>query len=194
VCWSVRRIPSSAAPLDRGHGGDDDKPYVWPSTEVPLVVAPCTRSWDRQVNDYVKWTTMSTTCVFFKFPSAMFVRERNPHFRSSRVSSPLLPSRRVFLSSLCSCVGNFFVFYAMNPSDGWHQRLEEQTSLVVRPDQGPTPPVPIWAAWPPALTSCALHASHYKILTPENPMSIWVQEGPWNIKIRKIGFSYPAEL
>jgi hypothetical protein len=53
VCWSVRRIPSSAAPLDRGCGGDNDKPYVRPSTEVPSVVAPCTRSWDCQVNNYV---------------------------------------------------------------------------------------------------------------------------------------------
>jgi hypothetical protein len=116
VCWSVRRIPSSAAPLDRGRGGDDDKPYVWPSTEAPPVVAPCTQSWDRQVNDYVKWTTTSSTCVFVKSSSATFVRERNPRFQSMRVSSLLLPSRRVFLASLCPCVGIFFIFHATNPS------------------------------------------------------------------------------
>jgi hypothetical protein len=70
-------------------GGDDDKPYVWPSTGAPPVVAPCTWSRDRQVNhyiDYVKWTTTSTPCVFIKSPSATFVRERNPRYRSSRVS------------------------------------------------------------------------------------------------------------
>jgi hypothetical protein len=53
------------------------------------VVAPCTRSRDRQVNhyvDYVKWTTTSTTCIFVESPSATFVRERNPRYRSSRVS------------------------------------------------------------------------------------------------------------
>jgi hypothetical protein len=88
-CWSVRRIPSSAAPLDRGRGGVDDKPYVYPSTGAPPVVAPCTRSRDRQVNhyvNYVKWTTTSTTCIFLDSPSATFVRERNPRYRSSRVS------------------------------------------------------------------------------------------------------------
>jgi hypothetical protein len=40
------------------------EPYVWPSTVAPPVVAPCTRSCDRQVNnyvDYVKWTTTTTT-------------------------------------------------------------------------------------------------------------------------------------
>jgi hypothetical protein len=78
-------------------------------------VRRCRRLW-RLVHDLeiVKWTTtstmrktMSTTCVFVKSPSAMFVRERNSRFRSSRVSSSLLPSRRVFLASLCSCVGKF---------------------------------------------------------------------------------------
>jgi hypothetical protein len=52
-----------------------------------------------------KWTTTSTTCVFVESSSATFVWERNPCFRSSRVSSLLLPSRRVFLASLCSCIG-----------------------------------------------------------------------------------------
>jgi hypothetical protein len=56
-------------------------------------------------------------CVFVESPSATFVRERNPRFWSSRVSSLLLPSRRVFLASLCSCVGIFFVFHATNPSE-----------------------------------------------------------------------------
>jgi hypothetical protein len=58
---------------------DITEPYVWPSTEAPPVVVPCTRSWDRQVNDYVdniKWTTTSTTCVFVKSSPATFVRER----------------------------------------------------------------------------------------------------------------------
>jgi hypothetical protein len=53
------------------------------------VVAPCTRSRDRQVNhyvDYVKWTTSSTMCIFLDSPSTTFMRERNPHYRSSRVS------------------------------------------------------------------------------------------------------------
>jgi hypothetical protein len=39
--------------------------------------------------------------------STMFVRELNPCFRSLRVSSLLLPSRRVLLTSLFSCVGKF---------------------------------------------------------------------------------------
>jgi hypothetical protein len=65
------------------------EPYVWPSTEAPPVMAPCTRSWDRQVNDYVdyvKWTTTSTTCVFIESSLTTFVQEHNPRFRSSRVS------------------------------------------------------------------------------------------------------------
>jgi hypothetical protein len=37
---------------------DVTKPYVWPSTEVPPVVAPCTRSWDCQVNDYVDYVCL----------------------------------------------------------------------------------------------------------------------------------------
>jgi hypothetical protein len=34
----------------------------------------------------------------------------------------LLPSRRVFLASLCSCVGKKFVFHATNPSPWWSSR------------------------------------------------------------------------
>jgi hypothetical protein len=57
--------------------------------------------------EIVKWTTTSTTCVFVKSSSTTFVREHSPRFRSSRVSSPLLPSHRVLMASLCSCVGKF---------------------------------------------------------------------------------------
>jgi hypothetical protein len=74
--------------LPRWTEGMDDviEPYVWPSTEAPPVVAPYTRSWDRQVK--------STTCVFVKASSTMFVRKHKPRFRSSRVTFLLLPSRR----------------------------------------------------------------------------------------------------
>jgi hypothetical protein len=86
--WSRRSFGGSLLPLPRWTEGMEDvtEPYVWPNTEEPPVVAPCTRSWDRQVNVYVKWTTMFTTCVFVESSSTTFVRERNPHFRSSRVS------------------------------------------------------------------------------------------------------------
>jgi hypothetical protein len=77
---------------------------------------------------------------FVKSPSATFVRERNPHFWSLRVSSPLLPSRRVFLASLCSCV-EIFCFPCYKPiSDiraismrSWYARLEhmEMWALVI---------------------------------------------------------------
>jgi hypothetical protein len=57
VWRSVQRIPSSAAPLDRGRGGVDVKLHVCASTGALPLVAPGTRSCDRQVNhdvDYVK--------------------------------------------------------------------------------------------------------------------------------------------
>jgi hypothetical protein len=78
---------------------------------------------------------MLTTCVFVKSPSATFVRERNPRFRSLRVSSPLLPSRRVFLASLCSCIWIFFIFHATNPSVGLHHLpplQKESSSMKIR--------------------------------------------------------------
>jgi hypothetical protein len=64
--WRRRSSGGSLLPLPRWTEGMEDvtESYVWPSTEAPLVVAPCTRSWDRRVNDYVdyvKWTTLSTT-------------------------------------------------------------------------------------------------------------------------------------
>jgi hypothetical protein len=59
---------------------------------------------------------MSTTYVFIESSSAKFVWEHNPRFRSSRVSSPLLPSHRVFLASFVFMRRKFFVFYATNPS------------------------------------------------------------------------------
>jgi hypothetical protein len=45
------------------------------------------RMW-RLVHDLeiVKWTTTSTTCIFVESSSTTFVQERNPRFRSSRVS------------------------------------------------------------------------------------------------------------
>jgi hypothetical protein len=89
--WRRRSSGGSLLPLPRWTEGMEvvTEPYVYPSTGAPSVVAPCTRSRDRQVNhyvDYVKWTTMSTTCVFLDSPPATFVRERNPRYRSSRVS------------------------------------------------------------------------------------------------------------
>jgi hypothetical protein len=89
--WMRRSSDGSLLPMPRWTEGMEvaTELYVWPSTEVPPVVAPCTRSRDRQVNhyvDYVKWTTTSTTCVFLDSPSTTFVRERNPRYRSSRVS------------------------------------------------------------------------------------------------------------
>jgi hypothetical protein len=47
--------------------------------------------------------------------------------------------------------------------------LRTKLGWVARPGWGPAPPVPIWAAWPPSLTSCAPYAYHDKIflLTPK---------------------------
>jgi hypothetical protein len=62
--WRRRRsFDGSLLPLPRWTEGMEviTEPYVWPRTEAPPVMAPCTRSWDRQVNDYVKWMTTSTT-------------------------------------------------------------------------------------------------------------------------------------
>jgi hypothetical protein len=90
--WRRRRSSGgSLLPLPRWTEGMEDvtELYVWPSTKAPPVVTPCARSWDRQVNeyvDYVKWTTTSTMCIFVESSSTTFVWERNPRFRSSRVS------------------------------------------------------------------------------------------------------------
>jgi hypothetical protein len=59
--WRRRRsFSGSLLPLPRWTEGMEDvtKPYVWLSTEAPPVVAPCTRSWDRQVNDYVDYVRL----------------------------------------------------------------------------------------------------------------------------------------
>jgi hypothetical protein len=86
------------------------------------------RMW-RLVHDrkIVKWTTMSTMsserlrrlrASLSSLHRQCLCRNIIPAsgLRSSRVSSPLLPSRRVFLASLCSCAVIFFVFHATNPS------------------------------------------------------------------------------
>jgi hypothetical protein len=51
------------------------------------------------------------------------------------------------------------------------------------------PPGLVWPLGLISLTSSPPGDTHCKILTPENPRSIWVREGPWNVKIRKTGFS-----
>jgi hypothetical protein len=92
-----RRIPTSAAPLDWGHGGRHQTIRVIEYGGAAGCGALYTilRSSSerlrrlRQVNDYVdyvKWTTTSTTCVFIEYLSTTFIRECNPRFRSSRVS------------------------------------------------------------------------------------------------------------
>jgi hypothetical protein len=69
--------------------------YVWPSTVAPPVVAPCTRSCDRQVNNYVKWTTTSNTSSEWlrrlrasssSLHWQRLCRNVKSRFRSSRVS------------------------------------------------------------------------------------------------------------
>jgi hypothetical protein len=45
--------------------------------------------------------------------------------------------------------------------------LRVKRGHVAQPDQGPAPPVPVWASWLPSLTSCAPEGSHDKILMPE---------------------------
>jgi hypothetical protein len=58
--WRRRSSGGFLLPLPRWTEGMEDviEPYVWRSTEAPQVVAPCSRSCNRQVNDYVDYVRL----------------------------------------------------------------------------------------------------------------------------------------
>jgi hypothetical protein len=98
--WRRRSSSGSLLPMPRWTEGMEDvtELYVWPSTVALPVVAPCTRSCDYQVKnyvDYVKWTTTLTTSSerLRRLRASLSILHRQrlygnvkSRFRSSRVS------------------------------------------------------------------------------------------------------------